>query len=566
MNLRNRAALSLLLLALSLLCASISHAQNQNNFWVYGYQAGINFNTTPPSYQGGFAIQASEGAASVANPVTGELLFYTDGVTVWDASNNPMPNGTGLLGSSSGQLSSTSAAVICEKPGSTNQYYLFTIDEQFSSAGLRYNVVDMSLNGGQGDIVSGQKNISLFSTTSEKMCVIPNAQGTGFWLITHDLPGDTFFAFSITAAGINTTPVVSTLGGTHGNGAGFMKGSPQFNRIAVANLFFQDAEVFDFNNSTGQLSNPIILNYPFIGAAGGTYGIEFSCNGELLYVSDGASVVQFDLTAGNAADILATSYPVLSNSFSCYGLQLGPDRKIYISNGALDVINNPDEPGAACDYVQGAIANQSSGGGWGLPQWVYRVGDEPVVCGLCEPSVNTATIESCGEYTLPDGTTTNTSGQYQYTLVSAAGCDSVVNLTVNILSSPEISIVQSSIGCGTQSAFTIQATGNGPFVFDIPALNISNSTGGFTLGAGTYQLVVTGVDGCSASVSLENNSSLSCPADFDQDLVVGVTDLVMFNAAYGCSGDCCPYDLNSDNNVSVADLLMFIGDFGDYCD
>jgi hypothetical protein len=566
MNLRNRAALSLLLLALSLLCASISHAQNQNNFWVYGYQAGINFNTTPPSYQGGFAIQASEGAASVANPVTGELLFYTDGVTVWDASNNPMPNGTGLLGSSSGQLSSTSAAVICEKPGSTNQYYLFTIDEQFSSAGLRYNVVDMSLNGGQGDIVSGQKNISLFSTTSEKMCVIPNAQGTGFWLITHDLPGDTFFAFSITAAGINTTPVVSTLGGTHGNGAGFMKGSPQFNRIAVANLFFQDAEVFDFNNSTGQLSNPIILNYPFIGAAGGTYGIEFSCNGELLYVSDGASVVQFDLTAGNAADILATSYPVLSNSFSCYGLQLGPDRKIYISNGALDVINNPDEPGAACDYVQGAIANQSSGGGWGLPQWVYRVGDEPLVCGLCEPSVNTATIESCGEYTLPDGTTTNTSGQYQYTLVSAAGCDSVVNLTVNILSSPEISIVQSSIGCGTQSAFTIQATGNGPFVFDIPALNISNSTGGFTLGAGTYQLVVTGVDGCSASVSLENNSSLSCPADFDQDLVVGVTDLVMFNAAYGCSGDCCPYDLNSDNNVSVADLLMFIGDFGDYCD
>jgi hypothetical protein len=557
---------SLLCMLLISACNVFVSAQNQNNFWVYGYQAGINFNTTPPSYQGGTAIQASEGAASVANPVTGELLFYTDGVTVWDASNNPMPNGTGLLGSSSGQLSSTSAAVICEKPGSANQYYLFTIDEQFSSAGLRYNVVDMSLNGGQGDIVSGQKNISLFSTTSEKMCVIPNAQGTGFWLITHDLPGDTFYAFSITAAGINTTPVVSTLGGTHGNGAGFMKGSPQFNRIAVANLFFQDAEVFDFNNSTGQLSNPIILNYPFIGAAGGTYGIEFSCNGELLYVSDGSLLVQFDLSSGNATDILATAYPVLSNSFSCYGLQLGPDRKIYISNGALGVINNPNEPGAACDYNPNAIPTQASGGGWGLPQWVYRVGDEPVVCGLCEPSVNTATIESCGEYTLPDGTTTNTSGQYQYTLVSAAGCDSIVNLTVNILSSPEISIVQSSIGCGTQSAFTIQATGNGPFVFDIPALNISNSTGGFTLGAGTYQLVVTGVDGCSASVSLENNSSLSCPADFDQDLVVGVTDLVMFNAAYGCSGDCCPYDLNSDNNVSVADLLMFIGDFGDYCD
>ena len=96
-----------LLVLFILIPSAIIHSQNQNNFWVYGYQAGINFNTTPPSYQGGFSILASEGAASVADPITGELLFYTDGVTVWNANNNPMPNGTGLLGSSSGELSST---------------------------------------------------------------------------------------------------------------------------------------------------------------------------------------------------------------------------------------------------------------------------------------------------------------------------------------------------------------------------------------------------------------------------------------------------------------------------
>ena len=104
-----------------LITASTPYAQSQNNFWVYGYQAGINFNTNPPSYQGGFSIQASEGAASVADPVSGELLFYTDGVTVWDASNNPMPNGTGLLGGDPVLLSSSNAAFICEKPGSSNQ-------------------------------------------------------------------------------------------------------------------------------------------------------------------------------------------------------------------------------------------------------------------------------------------------------------------------------------------------------------------------------------------------------------------------------------------------------------
>ncbi len=549
-----------------MLTACVSFAQNQNNFWVYGYQAGINFNTTPPSYQGGFAMQAPEGASSVADPITGELLFYSNGATVWDASNNPMPNGTGLLGSSSGELSSTTAAVICEKPGSANQYYLFTIDEQYSTGGVRYNIIDMSLNGGLGDIVAGQKNIPVFTTTSEKMCIIPNAEGSGYWLVTHDLPGESFFAFSITQAGISATPVVSTLGGTHGNGAGFMKGSPQFDRIAVANIFFQDAEVFDFNNNTGQLSNPVILDYPFFGAAGGTYGIEFSCSGELLYVSDGSSLIQFDLTAGDATDILATAYPVISNSFSCYGLQLGPDQKIYISNGGLDVINNPNEVGAACDYQQGAIANQTGGGGWGLPQWVYRVGDEPISCGLCEPSEQFVNILSCEPYALPDGTVITTSGQFQFTLQSVNGCDSIINLDIAIASPPIISLSESLSGCGSVTNYIATAEGNGPFQFTVTPTAISNTSGVFALSAGVYQLEVLDAFGCSSSISIDNSSAVPCPTDFDQDNITGVTDLIEFVAAYGCTANCCPYDLNSDGAVTVADLLSFIAAFGNLCE
>jgi len=555
--------LCLLMLTVSSLIVS---AQNQNNFWVYGYQAGINLNTTPPSYQGGFAILASEGAASVSDPITGELLFYTDGATVWNASNNPMPNGTGLLGSSSGELSSTTAAVICEKPGSPNQYYLITIDEQFSNGGVRYNVVDMTLNGGLGDIVTGQKNIPIFTTTSEKLCIVPNAQGNGFWLITHDLPGDSFYAFSITASGINTTPVVSSLGGTHGNGAGFMKGSPQFDRIAVANIFFQDAEVFDFDNNTGTLSNPIILNLPGFGAAGGAYGIEFSCNGNVLYVSDGSNLIQYDLTLGNSTTIMAGAYTVLTNSFSCYGLQLGPDRKIYVSNGALDVINNPDVPGAGCDYQAVAIPDQQSGGGWGLPQWVYRVGDEPLLCAGCEPEFTELNVNACAPYTLPDGSQTSIPGVFSFTLQNEGGCDSTVTLTVNINSAPQINIEQSAIGCGGEVEYTISATGSAPFQYDIPVANLSNSNGNFTLGFGDFELIVTDSEGCSSTATLNNSTSTNCPADFDQDLVVGVTDLLQFNAAYGCEGDCCPYDLNSDGAVSVADLLSFISAFGTLCE
>jgi hypothetical protein len=566
MKLRNLVTAGLRLFTLSIIAANCAHAQNQNNFWVYGYQAGINFNTTPPSYQGGFAILASEGAASVADPETGELLFYTDGVTVWDASNNSMPNGTGLLGGDPMMLSSTTAAVICEKPGSANQYYLITVDEQGSNNGIRYNVVDMTLNGGLGDIVAGQKNIPIFSTNAEKACIVPNAAGDGFWLLSHDLPGETFYAFAITAAGINTTPVATTLGGTQGNGAGFLKVSPQFDRVAITNLFFQDAEVYDFDNGTGIFSNPIILNLPGFGAAGGAYGIEFSCSGNLLYVTDGSNLIQYDLTLGNAAAIMAGAFSVLSNVFSCYGLQLGPDRKIYVSNGALDVINDPDVPGAGCNYQPNAIPNQESGGGWGLPQWVYRVGDEPISCGLCEPSEQTVSIFSCEPYALPDGSVTTTSGQFQFTLQSVNGCDSIVNLDIFISSPPVLSLSQSINGCGSVTSYTATAIGNDPFQFTIAPTGSSNTTGVFALSAGVYELQVLDAIGCSSSITIDNSSAILCPTDFNQDNVTGVADLLEFNAAYGCTGNCCPYDLNGDAAVSVADLLIFIAGFGDTCE
>ena len=181
---------------------------------------GISFNSNPPVQVAGASLVASEGSASVADRNTGALLFYTDGVTVWNAQNLPMPNGTGLLGGSPTLLSSTTAAVIIPRPGNTNQFYIVTIDEQFGGDGVCYNLIDMTLNGGLGDIVAGQKNISLFQTNSEKLEVVPAANGQDFWVVTHDNPGNNFYSFLLTATGFQTTPVVSSVGGNHANEIG----------------------------------------------------------------------------------------------------------------------------------------------------------------------------------------------------------------------------------------------------------------------------------------------------------------------------------------------------------
>jgi gliding motility-associated-like protein len=363
--------LNYLILFVVLIIGKISFTQKQNNQWRFGNGGAIDFNTLPPSFVSGCPILTSEGSASVADRVTGALLFYTDGVTVWNAKNQIMPNGTGLLGGTATLLSSTTAAVIVPKPGSNSLYYIVTIDEQSSNNGVRYSVVDMTLNGGLGDIKSDQKNIFLFQTNSEKLEVVPAADGQSYWLLTRDNSGDSFYSFKITNSGLQNTPVISTLGSTQGNGAGHMKINKQFNKIAIGVLFGSKMELFDFDNKTGIVSNPIAWNFslpsPLI------YGVEFSPNGKVLYISDLNTILQYDISNLSSFAIESSVYIVSTENNT--SLQLGIDDKIYVNSGSLNAINCPNKLGVACGYQKNVIANQTGGGGYGLPKWVYYLND-----------------------------------------------------------------------------------------------------------------------------------------------------------------------------------------------
>lgn len=343
-----------------------SFAQNQNNQWRFGYGGGVNFNTNPPSFVPGAPIATQEGSASIADKTTGALLFYTDGVTVWNASNQIMPNGTGLLGGRATLLSSTTAAVIVPKPGSSNLFYIVTVDELGSNNGVRYSVVDMTLNGGTGGIVAGEKNIFLYQSDYEKLEVVPASDGLSYWLITYS-DNSEFVSFKIGNTGIQTTPVISA--GVQSFGAGHMKINRQFNKLAIGG-FNYDMALYEFNNATGVVSNPVIWNFnlssPLI------YGIEFSPDGKVLYISDLATLLQYDITQTTSQAIQNSVYQVATGGNT--SLQLGIDNKIYVNAGSLNVINCPNKLGAACGYQTNVIAG---GGGYGLPKWVYYTNDIP---------------------------------------------------------------------------------------------------------------------------------------------------------------------------------------------
>jgi gliding motility-associated-like protein len=346
------------ILVCSLLFSLICSAQGEANFWYFGNGAGLDFNSGNPIGTFG-SLTTKEGSATISNP-SGNLLFYTDGVTVFNRNHAVMLNGNGLFG----DPSSTQSATIILLPGSATLYYVFTIDEEAGPNGLSYSIVDISLDGGLGAVTI--KNNPIYAPTCEKITVVKHANGEDYWILTHKWKSNTFDARILTSAGLNPSPVLSNVGtvvtGTSVNNAetiGYMKISPDGTKVAVCHTYMGIAELFDFDNTTGTLSNPQTILTLSSGKEN-VYGVEFSPSGKALYIAilDAKSIVQFDLSA---SDIPASKQTVYNSTLAPAGMQLGPDGKIYIAVGEfltykIGVINNPNLLGKGCDVIIDAIA------------------------------------------------------------------------------------------------------------------------------------------------------------------------------------------------------------------
>ena len=360
-------------------------AQAEASKWYFGINAGLDFSTGNPIALTNGELVTDEGCATISEN-NGDLLFYTDGITVWDKQHNIMPNGTGLTGDSS----STQSAIIVPKPGDVSIFYIFTVDDLAGPNGLRYSEVNMTLNGGNGDITN-QKNIELNAFTTEKISAVKHANGIDFWVVTHDWNNNNFLSYQVTTAGVNIVPVISSVGEEHGDNGldskGYLKISPDASRLALASWSGNSVvEIFDFDNTTGIVSNPILIGNGFFstGPASGAYGIEFSPDSNLLYVTDQnflfgfttSRLFQFDLTLSTANDMInsvTTLYDDSDTNTILGALQLAVDGKIYIARAQeqfLDVIENPDEIGFASNYSQNAVSLGNRFCGAGLPPFI----------------------------------------------------------------------------------------------------------------------------------------------------------------------------------------------------
>jgi len=359
----------------SIFCVS---AQNEGNIWYFGFNAGLDFNSGVPVPLNNGQIWAGEGCASISDN-NGDLLFYTDGMTVYNKNHAIMPNGTGLLGHNS----STQSGIIVKKPQSNTIYYIFTIDGcTGNGVGLHYSEVDLTLQAGVGD-VNANKNIQLFPFGCEKITAILHQNGTDFWIVSRLENSNAFRSYLLTSAGVinnigaGVSPIETNIGPVYNNTYGYLKASGDGTKIAAC--YNSEFTLYDFDRATGIISNE--MTFPEW-----AYGAEFSPSGRFLYIAaEGPfKVSQYNLLAGSYTAILNSRIEIGNSTAGGGALQLGPDGKIYIAHYAdltfgnvynISVINNPNDVGFACnlDPFSVPIGNSGAGCCLGLPTFYSSI-------------------------------------------------------------------------------------------------------------------------------------------------------------------------------------------------
>lgn len=315
--------------------------------WVLPSNAGFDWSTGTPVPVSGRSVIGAEPSTSTSDAF-GAMRFYADGTRALTATNVVMPNGTGLLAGGS----SHNGVLIVPRPGNANQYFLFTVRQWEDSATpnpMNYSVVDMTLNAGLGDIVSGQKNllVSLPGSPNEMvegMAAIPHCNGVDWWVVTNGANSGSgkLYVTLVTSAGPTSStayPIGLALPGT---GLGSVVPSFDGTRVAVvstgAGIYPNNGQiaVYNFNRSTGV---PTTLMAPN-GTWGGYSDIAFSPNGKLVYFTSYQGAVsrvrQVEIATLQMREIAAGPW---------FAIKPGPDKLIYIapnSSTRLHCINYPD--------------------------------------------------------------------------------------------------------------------------------------------------------------------------------------------------------------------------------
>lgn len=386
-------------------CVHLHAQQIPSPIWAFGHNAGLDFRSTAPA-----PIQSSiythAAIAATQTDANGDILFYANGLKIWDANGNVMPGSDNPVWARYMGSWNLNAMIVPDATDS-NIYYVFTT---FPSNGvapfgsyyvgqLTYTVVDMRLNNGLGDVVAGKNHILLDTDCGHYMTIAPG-NDCSYWVIVQSgnlaVPGYAFKTYKVNNKGVSPVAVVSPLSTVpslhpNGNGSGVAKRAGNLiysytrNKL-IASYESADIVAYDFDPATGRVANPVALTWGFPQtehhiSSNSIPAICLSPDESLLYISgyytSGPGEYVYILrqlplissgpvlSVGNPVTLLLTdnqsnpAYFRMAHSFGAgwnkSAMQLGADNKIYhtftVGQDFLGRIEQPNIPGLACNFV-----------------------------------------------------------------------------------------------------------------------------------------------------------------------------------------------------------------------
>lgn len=432
-----------ILLILLFFLSLFSFSQREADNWYFGGKSGLYFNSGNLDVLNNSSMYTKYGSSSISD-IEGKLLFYTNGITIWNKNHQVMENGENLAG----DIENTQTSIIIPKPNDKTVYYIFTTKLKKSNTpllypGIYYSEIKISNTYPLGKVII--KNRRLENSTSQKITAVHHKNGKDIWVVSYGSnryqgKNNIFFSWKVSEDGVNQ-PIKTKLNEIKSPSKGEMKSSPDGSKIAlsIGDLIY----IYNFNSNTGTLSRFKYINLKTSFTEGySCYGLSFSSNSKYLYYSskhykNGAkttyNIMQLDL-ANPVEEYLGKSvFSTIPNRNSS-SLQLASDGKIYVSqiriNNLFDedgfyigydlfpikkigVINEPNESGNKCDYKHDIVNLQKGESYFGLPNFIQSffrnriVSENKCVNDVFNFSLDSYNIITSAEWDFGDGNTTN---------------------------------------------------------------------------------------------------------------------------------------------------------------
>ncbi|MEP7197697.1 MAG: T9SS type A sorting domain-containing protein [Saprospiraceae bacterium] len=380
--------ISFLLLSTYFITCSEVFSQREDYHWIFGYgektwvdtnfgRAEFRFSDTGRVLTKTFSVKnkLDYTNSSICDSL-GRLLFYTNGLEVYNRNYEIMLNGDDLnpgefaTGHENDGYPLVSGAMILPYPGHQDRFYLLhmTIDRipyLWNSLNLLTTLVDMNLDQGRGDVIYKNRTVYQDSLLLGDLTACRHANGRDWWIPVFFYRGMKCFMFLLDPSGIHLHHIQAIPFEFSVSGIGQAVFSPDGRKYAFFNRnseSFKELFISFFDRCTGEfydITYNVMPKFELVGAA-------FSANSKYLYLSTGDDLYQLNINGSNAFENRIKvdsidgfqSFPGFPSYFHL--MQLAPDGKIYISNGRsptyLSTIDNPNNKGKECNVRQHNIS------------------------------------------------------------------------------------------------------------------------------------------------------------------------------------------------------------------